>query len=296
MRLRKLHELAGAAVFIDEAHAALPGPLWPQTWLWIKELTRDWGCHFVFASGSLVRFWQLEEFVNPAETVPEILTASVREGTEDGERSRICFVREPGALTFEALTQRVFEGAEAGPHLVIVNTVRTAAALASYMREAGCEVLHLSTALAPVHREAIVERVKERLHAEGDKRWALIATSCVEAGLDFSFGSGWREESSVTSVVQAGGRVNRHGNVSRASVHVFRLDDAGATRNPALKIPILILEKLFANGDMERLTASELCTKALRLEIAEAAEVEHLKKIAVAESQRNFPEVARSIK
>ena len=32
--LRKLHQLAGSAIFIDEAHAALPAHLWPQAWKW----------------------------------------------------------------------------------------------------------------------------------------------------------------------------------------------------------------------------------------------------------------------
>lgn len=41
-RLRKLHELAGSAVFIDEAHASIPIALWPQTWRWLRELERDW--------------------------------------------------------------------------------------------------------------------------------------------------------------------------------------------------------------------------------------------------------------
>jgi hypothetical protein len=30
--LRKLHQLPGSAIFIDEAHAALPAHLWPQGW------------------------------------------------------------------------------------------------------------------------------------------------------------------------------------------------------------------------------------------------------------------------
>lgn len=42
-RLRKLHELAGSAVFVDEAHAAIPIWLWPQTWLWLKETRQRLG-------------------------------------------------------------------------------------------------------------------------------------------------------------------------------------------------------------------------------------------------------------
>jgi len=289
--LRKLHELAGSAIFIDEAHAALPAWLWPQTWLWIEELTRYWGCHFVFASGSLVRFWEHEDFVQPPATVPEILPESVRRGTEEGERTRVRYVREDKPLSIGELIERVFESQNAGPHLVVVNTVQTAAVLARAFKTAGHDVLHLSTALAPLDREPIVQRIKARLGDQTDMNWVLIATSCVEAGLDFSFRTAFRELSSVTSVIQIGGRVNRHGNGETAPVRVFSLDDSRASQNPALKISMAVLERLFASGDMARLGASELCTKALRMELNEAVEAK-LGVIRDLEHKKNFPEVS----
>ena len=36
--LRKLHEVPGSAIFIDESHTALPTHLWPQAWKWLREL------------------------------------------------------------------------------------------------------------------------------------------------------------------------------------------------------------------------------------------------------------------
>jgi CRISPR-associated endonuclease/helicase Cas3 len=77
-KLRKLHELPGSAIFIDEAHAAIPAKLWPQTWIWLKELTESWGCHAVLASGSLVRFWEHEDFVKPPVSIPDLLPHDVR--------------------------------------------------------------------------------------------------------------------------------------------------------------------------------------------------------------------------
>jgi CRISPR-associated endonuclease/helicase Cas3 len=289
--LRKFHELAGSAVFIDEAHAALPAWLWPQTWLWIDELTREWECHFVFASGSLVRFWEHQDFVQPPAIVPEILTDSVRHGTESGERTRVRYQRENCRLGFDELIGRVFGKRNAGPHLIVVNTVQTAAELARAMRNAGHDVLHLSTALAPQDREPIVERIKARVTDETDTNWALVATSCVEAGLDFDFRTAFRELSSVTSVIQIGGRVNRHAKGESATVWVFSLDDARASQNPALKISMAVLERLFASGDMERLSASEVCTKALRMELNEASQTK-LGVIRDLEHKKNFPDVA----
>ncbi len=54
--LRRLHELPGSIIFVDEAHAALPLKLVPLAWHWMKVLEEDWGCCWILASGSLVSF------------------------------------------------------------------------------------------------------------------------------------------------------------------------------------------------------------------------------------------------
>ena len=36
--LRKLHQVAGSAIFVDESHAAMPAALWPQMFRWLREL------------------------------------------------------------------------------------------------------------------------------------------------------------------------------------------------------------------------------------------------------------------
>lgn len=290
-RLRKLHELAGSAVFIDEAHAALPAWLWPQTWLWIDELTRDWGCHFVFASGSLVRFWEHEDFVKPPASIPVLLSAQIREETESAERSRVKYVREKQALTTASLSDLVIRTTdENGPCLVIVNTVRTAAEVARHMKSMGCDVLHLSTALAPMDRDPIIRKVEKRLKDPNDRAWTLVATSCVEAGIDFDFRSAFREAASTSSMLQVGGRVNRHGG-QRSTVLVFKLADIHATQNPAMKVPAQVLDRLFERGDVQRLSASELCTAALQGELNEEA-VKNLKEIEELEKKKDYPGVS----
>jgi CRISPR-associated endonuclease/helicase Cas3 len=79
--LRKPHALPGSTVFIDEAHAALPAHLWPQNWHWLRELAEHWSCRFVFASGSLARFWENSEVVDEPVLLPELLTPDSRDAS-----------------------------------------------------------------------------------------------------------------------------------------------------------------------------------------------------------------------
>lgn len=247
--LRRLHELPGSVVFVDEAHNALPIDLLPLAWGWMNALAEEWGCYWVLASGSLVRYWALPRLMalripqpNVCELVPEHLRAELMQY----ETGRIRFQWEPEPLSRQALCQRV--QASLGPRLLILNTVQSAAVFASdlcdaYGREA---VEHLSTALTAADRAAASERIKKRLQDQTDTDWTLVATSCVEAGVDFSFRTGFREVSSLLSLLQAAGRVNRHGTESEAEMWSFRLKDDSMLRpNKALHIEQEVLQRYF---------------------------------------------------
>jgi CRISPR-associated endonuclease/helicase Cas3 len=94
--------------------------------------------------------------------------------------------------------------------LVIVNSRRHALALFRHAAAEGLKgLVHLTTRQFPAHRRRILDNVKLRLK-EG-RACRLIATSLVEAGVDFDFPVGWRAEAGLDSVVQAAGRVNREG-------------------------------------------------------------------------------------
>jgi CRISPR/Cas system-associated endonuclease/helicase Cas3 len=94
-------------------------------------------------------------------------------------------------------------------------------------------------------------------------------------------------------MIQVAGRVNRHGsdNGAESPVWVVSFDGAGLRANPAMKDPAKVLQTLFDAGDVDRLDASALCTKALRRELNETSpELEAIKK---AERKLNFPDVAK---
>ena len=269
-RLRKLHQLAGSAIFIDEAHAAIPAHLWPVTWKWLRELIREWGCHIVLASGSLARFWQEKAFCSPPENLSNLLPQVLRDELAAAESRRIRYERKSDALNVETLLE--FVRLLPGPRVVVLNTVQTAAVIALGARRAGGDVLHISTALAPRDRHKVIACVKRRLQNPRDTDWTLVATSCIEAGVDFSFRNAVRELSATTSVVQLGGRANRHGDSEWASsmVWVVSFADARLTNNPSIGSPSRVLDRLFREGAVAALNASDLCTSALRLEMSEA--------------------------
>jgi CRISPR-associated endonuclease/helicase Cas3 len=293
-RLRKLHELPGSAAFVDETHAAIPSHLWPQVWRWLETWTRDWGGHIVFASGSLPRFWELPEFVEPPKKpheVPDLVPDSLREELETAEKSRITACRHNGAMKCDELIE--FITAKSGPRLLILNTVQSAAVVADRMRKTGHDVLHLSTALAPAHRDRIVNDVKRRLKTSA-QNWTLIATSCVEAGMDFSFRTGFRESCSTSSLIQVGGRVSRGAEHGDAAVWDFRTLDDLLNQHPGFRVSTRVLDQLFNEGWLTQSgnrAPSELAKEAMRREITFTAKRE-AQKIIDAEHGKEYPSVS----
>lgn len=228
--LRRMHELPGSAVFLDEAHACLPTHLWRQSWLWMLELVGNWNCHFLLGSGSLPRLWDVQGLLEAPTAIPSVLPDNFRAELfqHEGTRAQLRVVDRKFGLTEAG--RFVLE--QPGPRLCIVNTVNNAAVLARHLRDQNVETLHLSTALTPRDRERLVHRIEDKLRDEPGGNWVLVATSCVEAGMDFSFRTGVREAASLNSLIQAGGRVNRNAEHAFAEIFSVRFDDPRFNSNP----------------------------------------------------------------
>ena len=266
--LRRLHELPGSLIFVDEAHSALPLRLLPLAWHWMNVLSDEWSCYWVLASGSLVRYWELQPLSGlsmPQPEIAELVRPDLQRELSRYESSRITFQWREKPIGRKELAEWVQEAP--GPRLLILNTVQSAAVIAADMAaEFGqTHVEHLSTALTPEDRGNTIDRIRRRLADPDDADWTLVATSCVEAGVDFSFRTGFREISSLLSLLQAAGRVNRHGRNTEAVMWSFSLqDDSMLPKNPALDVSAAVLRSYF----QKRLPITpELSTRSMQDEL-----------------------------
>ncbi len=295
--LRKLHELPGSAVFIDECHAAVPVRLWPQAWLWLQELAARWGCSFVLASGSLARFWESPKLVSPPATLP-VLAGELTRGQVTSEAGRVRLQRMTGTATRESLCDAISGrlAADEGPVLAILNTVQSAAVVARDLRQRGVDTLHLSTALAPADRATILQLVRSRLDAgRNDAHWVLVATSCVEAGVDLSFGVAFREIASLMSLLQTSGRVNRHGETTwrLPEVVAFDIADELIVPHPDFDVSAVVLREMFERDMVNAAdrSSADLVTIAMEQELRRRGK--QGRELLLAETERDYPQVAK---
>jgi len=292
--LRRLHELPGSAIFVDESHAALPTKLLPLAWQWINKYSKDWNCYWVLASGSLNRFWDIEEIRQEEnDSICELVDTDLRERLSFYEKNRIKYRCDLMPKNLGELANWVVNFP--GPRLVIVNTVQNAAIIADYFFKTfgRNKVEHLSTALMPLDREETINQIKKRLKNRSDTDWTLIATSCVEAGVDISFRTGFRELSSLLSLLQTAGRINRGGFFDDSEIWTFKLKESDNFNiNRELQTSRNILQRYFETG---REITPELSTESVNDEIKEKG-VSSIKEMLEYEDLRRFPKVDRLFK
>jgi CRISPR-associated endonuclease Cas3-HD len=294
--LRRLHELPGSAIFVDESHAALPPRLLPLAWRWINVYAKEWSCYWLLASGSLTRFWEIDEIKDAQDyNVLEILDDDLRNKLQKYEKARIKFCYDLAPKNVEELANWITSFI--GPRLVIMNTVQSAAVLADYFenRSGRNSVEHLSTALTPIDREETLKRVRQRLKNVDDNNWTLIATSCVEAGVNISFRNGFRELCSLLSLLQTSGRVNRGGEYNDSQIWSFKISETGLFKaHPQFKDSAEILKKYFEDGES---ISPDLSTRSIRDELIRSGKTEkYFKKLLLEEKNLNFPMIEEEFK
>jgi CRISPR/Cas system-associated endonuclease/helicase Cas3 len=108
--------------------------------------------------------------------------------------------------------------------LCIVNLKRHAQELWQAL-EGEENLFHLSTNLCALHRQAVLAEVRQRLKDGLPCR--LVATQCIEAGVDVDFPVVYRAFAPLDAIIQAAGRCNREGKPNKGQTFIFTPDCEG---------------------------------------------------------------------
>lgn len=221
-KCRKLHNLAESIVIFDEAQMIPLDYLRPSLAA-IEALVRHYDCTAVLCTATQPPLGQFF----PADLQPIEICPALMENADFFRRTTIRLREE--AMTEERLAAEL---AAQERVLCIVNVKKTAQRIFDLLGEQE-GTYHLSTNLYPVHREQVLEEIRERL--KDGKPCRVISTSLVEAGVDLDFPCVLREINGLDSIVQAAGRCNREGRRSaeESVVHVFSLEKREKSKVPS---------------------------------------------------------------
>jgi CRISPR-associated endonuclease/helicase Cas3 len=264
-RCRKLHRIARSVVIFDEVQN-LPSHLLAPTFSVLRELQRNYGVTFVFSSATQPAFRKssaLPDGFGPDELRPILREADEREIYRALRRVRYHLPKrddqnQPESLDWPALADLLAATPQA---LCVVNLTRHAATLWEELCRRLPErerPIHLSSALCPAHRLALIYLIKRRLKSGHPCR--VVSTQLIEAGVDVDFPVVWRAFGPLDAIVQVAGRCNREGRLPAGEMHVFQPAEAklpGALYEAAAGQAAIQLARLATRGDVEELLATD---------------------------------------
>lgn len=213
-RCRKLHNLVGSVIILDEAQA-LPVDYLEPCLAVLRELTDHYGSTVVLCTATQPAVTRSEEF--PIGLAID----STREIVSDpdglySDLDRVSVRVRDDPVPDRTVAEQLLEQRQV---LCVVNTRHHAREL--FLAMGGAEAgFHLSAAMCPEHRSAQLARIRARI--EADEPCRVVATRLIEAGVDIDFPVVWRSLAGIDSIAQAAGRCNRNGKLERGQVVVFR--------------------------------------------------------------------------
>ena len=207
----KLETLRDSVIIIDEIQN-IPRVLLKPISAAFNEFTKRYNIHFILMSATMPHIAaELENFTE--------LSSSV---LYERDKDRYELVYEPNLNDFDILKDEILAHKDQSV-LCVVNTISKAKKLYEAIKSKSKDkdsVYLLTTHQIPLHRVEIIDEIKAKLG--NNKKIILIATQLIEAGVDLSFGMGFREFAPFGSIIQAAGRVNREGMSDKpAKVIVF---------------------------------------------------------------------------
>ena len=219
-KCRKLHRIPRSVVIFDEVQT-LPAHLLKPTFNVFRELAANYGTSFVFSSATQPAFRKCAAL--PDGFDPHELREIAPEPADLFRKLRRVNYHLPKAsetLDWPQLAERMASTPQA---LCVVNLTRHAKELWERLKgilPGEDAPVHLSSALCPQHRLALIQIIRERLIAGQPCR--VVSTQLIEAGVDVDFPVVWRALGPLDSIVQVAGRCNREGRRVAGAVHVFR--------------------------------------------------------------------------
>jgi CRISPR-associated endonuclease/helicase Cas3 len=214
-RCRKLHNIAGSVVILDEAQLLPVSFLRPCLEV-LKELVKNYGVSLVLCTATQPALtthkaegYSFDGLSNVREIIPD------PEGLfREMERVDIWLPEHPASpVEWADLAGELMEHPSV---LCIVNRRDDCRELWSLLPQ---NTYHLSALMCGAHRSRRIAEIKDRLRHGIPTR--VVSTQLVEAGVDIDFPFVYRALAGLDSIAQAAGRCNREGLLVRGKLVVF---------------------------------------------------------------------------
>jgi CRISPR-associated endonuclease/helicase Cas3 len=223
-RCRKLHNIVGSVIVLDEAQQLPPAFLQPILDA-LNLLVKHYGVTVVLCTATQPAFNSTDYFdkskdLRGLEDVREIIDHPDALFTA---LERVKVELPPDLNATSTWTDIAAQIEQEDCVLAIVSTRKAARELHRLLPK---NTLHLSALMCGAHRKVVIDQIKTRLQAKRDghdlEPLRVVSTQLVEAGVDMDFPVVFRALAGLDSIAQAAGRCNREGRLpGKGRVVVF---------------------------------------------------------------------------
>jgi CRISPR-associated endonuclease/helicase Cas3 len=218
-KLMKLSQLAGSVILLDEIQT-IPYKLWETIRKGFEVLGRRYNLYFILISATQPLIF------TPGEDIIE-LVPEYQEYFQFFNRTRLIINND--TIDFDYFKTIVSDYIIDNPDkhvLIIMNTKKAAKQLFESIRDEvntkEKNLYFLTTLITPFERKEIIRRIKQ----QSEKQKIIVSTQLVEAGVDISVNTVFRQLAPVDSIIQSAGRANRYSENTEASeVYLYKIEE-----------------------------------------------------------------------
>ncbi len=223
-KLMKFVHLANSVILLDEIQA-IPYEYWETIREAFKILGEKFNIYFILISATQPLIFTPNEDI--IELVPDY-----KKYFHFFNRTKLIL---NGKINFEDFKNEVVNYISRNPDkdvLVIVNTKKVAMETFEFVCDEidtkNIETYFLTTFITPFERKNIIKLIKQK----SNKQRVIISTQLVEAGVDISVNTVFRQLSPIDSIIQAAGQANRYNEKPEiAEVFVYEIEEYRKSSN-----------------------------------------------------------------
>ncbi len=223
-KLMKFAHLANSVILLDEIQT-IPYEYWETIRETFKILGEKLNIYFILISATQPLIFTPNEDI--VELVPDY-----KKYFRFFNRTKLIVNNKISFDNFKTTLSNYIQNNPKKDVLVIVNTKRAASETFKFicdeMDTSNIETYFLTTLITPFERKEIIKRIKK----ESKLQKVIVSTQLVEAGVDISVDTVFRQLAPIDSIIQAAGRANRYNEKQGISeVYVYNIDEYRKSSN-----------------------------------------------------------------
>lgn len=230
--LKKYNKLTDAIILIDEIQA-IPPSLFQSVRDFFKLLVEECNTRIIIGTATQPQLNRDDETKENKLTPTKLFSPATSERISKVDldnyfnRYRLNTNYLDQDLTLKELEELMANHTDLNNFMVVLNTINSTKELYRNLKNdpelREFDTIYLSTNIPPVTRSRRIKKAKNMI--KNDKKFVLITTQLIEAGVDISLEAIIRDLAPLDNIVQAAGRTNRNNEKDLSQVFVVDLVD-----------------------------------------------------------------------